>query len=163
MNDLKNGILDIDGFLIGPNTTVSELEEHFGKKATLSPYGANFDFDGQSFLNNGVEFKYNISFGPHVTEINLFPQLPELTRKYGTSVNWKYPHVGTPEQDLAYFQEIRVVLDKWLEEQLGAPTYKDQDVTEYKIGRILLGTDSYFDGRSRDARVVGGAIDIYYR
>lgn len=163
VNDLKNGILDINGFLLGPNTTVEQLENYFSLKATHGQYRSHFDFGGKSFVNNGVEFKAEISLKQHVVEINLFPQLPELVERYGTPNNWKYPHVGSPEQDLAYFRDIRAVMDEWLEKQLGTPTYKDHDVTEYKMGNILLGTDSYLDSRSRDMRVVGGSVDIYYR
>lgn len=155
MNDLKNGILDINGFLVGPNTTVEELENHFGLKATRGQYRSHFDFGGQSFVSDGIEFKCNISLKQHVVEINLFPQLPELAIKYDLSdysVEW-----------LPYYQEIRVILDRWLEIQLGTPKFKDERVTEYKFGNILIGTDSYIDDRSPDFRVVGGTIDVFYR
>lgn len=163
MNDLKNGIIDIDGFLLTPQTRVEELETFFGLKAWQTPYRSHFDLGGKTFTNEGIDFKVDISLKNTVVEVQLYPQFPDVSSTYGVGGEWRYPTSGNPDTDLAYFREVREILDKWLEKQLGAPTHKGQDVTEYKMGNILLGTDSYLDTRSRDVRVVGGTVDIYYR
>ena len=156
MNDLKNGIIDIDGFLLTPTTKVEELEEYFNIKSQSSKEYNFFEIK-IPFNNTGINFTVDAIFDTgKLKEIILRPDISEIKAKY---------NLNTIDRNvwLEYYKELRVVLDKWLEEQLGEPTLKTERVTEYKFDKILLGTDSYIDERSRDFCVVGGTVDIYYR
>lgn len=155
MNDLKNGIIDINGFLLGPETTVTEIEKTFGIPCKRGLVRDHFDFGGKTFVNEGIEFKIDASFKEHLVQITLYPCFPEIAAKYDLS---DYSNDWLP-----YYKELRIYMDKWLKDQLGEPRLKNERGVEYKIGNILIGTDSYIDERSRDYRVVGGSIDIYYR
>lgn len=155
MNDLKNGILDINGFLLGPNTTVDEMESYFGVKATHNPYRSHVKLDKQAIDNKDLKFNIDASFKERLVQVTLYPCCPEIAAKYDLT---NYSNDWLP-----YYQELRVIMDKWLLEQLGEPRLQNEHGTEYKIGNILIGTDSYVDERARDYRVVGGSIDIYYR
>ena len=156
MNDLKNGILDINGFLVNPNTKVEELETHFSLPAEHEPPFAFWNFSDRIFLSEGVSFAVFITFDEgNLKKVVLRPQFPEIADKYDLtpySNDW-----------LPYYQEIRAIMDEWLEKQLGTPTFKSDRVTEYNFEKVLLGTDSYIDTRDRDYCVQGGSIDIYYR
>ena len=164
MNDLKSGVLDINGFLVGPNTTVDELEEYFGVKAKTSNNFSYrfFDFGESEFVNNGITFKAFMSFDKKLDDIFLYPQIPELIEKYGVRGYWRCPTTGDPNKDLAYFKEVREILDAWLEPQIGGPSYKDGDCTEYQRANLFISTSAYIDERSRDIRVVGGRIKVLY-
>ena len=165
MNDLRNGVVDINGFLLGPNTTLEEMEEYFKIPGIRGNVCRRFTLGGKSFENNGIVFKIDVDFDEKVNEVKLYPQIPELIKKYDAGdVAVGLIHdksTGDPDKDLAYFKEIRVFLDEWLEKQLGTPSLKDNDVTEYKLNGILIGTDSYIEN-SRDVFVHGGTVDIYY-
>ncbi len=161
MNDLKNGILDINGFLVGPNTTLEELEAYFGVKAkSLAENYKHFDFDGQSFVNHGLEFKANISLNEKIVKIEMFPQFPEIDARYGANNKWR--STGDRDKDLAYYRELRLILDEWLEKQLGAPTFKDEECTDYRYNNLLIGTCAYIDERDRDLSVKGGRVVFWY-
>ena len=141
------------------------MEEYFGIPGRKSGTCRNFTLNGQTFVNNGLEFKIDVSFDDKVDEVKLYPQIAELISKYNAGDVVGLIHdksTGDPTKDLAYFKEIRAIMDEWLEKQLGAPSLKNDRVTEYKFDRILLGTDSYIQN-SRDIFVHGGSVDIYYR
>ena len=158
MNDLRNGILDINGFLVTPQTTARELENHFRIKAKRSPIVPDyvfFDLGDQTFFNEGIEFSAKMSFtGEKLDDIELLPQLPDIAVKYDLtaySSDW-----------LPYYQELRSILDKWIEKQLGEPTRKNERNTSYFFSPFLINTSSYVDDRARDYRVVGGKVTIRY-
>ena len=162
MNDLKNGIIDINGFLLSPTTTVEEMENHFGVKATDSGLRKHIDFDGKPFVSDGIEFKGDISFKDKVTAIKLFPQLPSLITKYNIKGCWEYPTSGDPDVDLLYFREVRNSMDSWLEKQLGAPTQKDEKTTTYVFPLVSISTCAYFQKEPHGFSVLGGKVKIEF-
>lgn len=104
------------------------------------------------FDSKEEEYLYAIdaSFKERLVQVTLYPCCPEIAAKYDLT---NYSNDWLP-----YYQELRVIMDKWLLEQLGEPRLQNEHGTEYKIGNILIGTDSYVDERARDYRVVGGSI-----
>lgn len=165
MNDLKNGILDINGFLVGPTTTVEDLENYFGVKArTSGPFTYRFfDLNDQSFVNQGITFKALMSFNERkLDRIELFPQICGLVSKYGVGGDWKYPTTGDPDKDLEYFREVRKVMDEWLEKQLGIPTRKNDDTTAYEFSSLLIHTASYYQDIPHGFDIFGGKVTIRY-
>ena len=166
MNDLRNGILDINGFLVTPRTTARELEKHFGTKAKQSPINPEYifwDLGDQTFFNEGIEFKAYMSFtGDKLDDLYLYPQLPDVVSKYGIKGEWKYPTSGDPDTDLAYFREVREILDKWLEKSLGVPTKKDDRITSYRFSALRIHTYSYMQDSRHGVVVEGGKVTIRY-
>ena len=164
MNDLRNGILDINGFLVGPNTTVEELENHFGVKArTSGPFTYRFfDLDGHSFINNDIEFKLLMSFDESLDKIDLYPQFSEIASRYGVGGDWKHPTTADPDKDLEYFREVRKVMDKWLEQQLGEPSKKNDSITTYEFPSFRITTSSYHQDVPHGFVVYGGKVTIRY-
>ncbi len=164
MNDLKNGVLDINGFLVGPNTTVEELEGYFGIKATKSKNFSYrfFDMGEQEFLNNGITFKVFMSFDKKLDDIVLYPQIPELIEKFGVGGFWRRPSTGDPDKNLVYFREVRDVLDAWLDAQIGTPTRKNEGNTTYEFENVVITTSSYLQKIPHGIQVEGGKVTIRY-
>ena len=154
MNDLKNGILDINGFLISPQTTVEDLENHFQIPAQRNDMFAFWKFNNHAFNNEGISFTVLVTFDENILRrIVLWPQFPDIAAKYDL----------TPYSDgwLPYFQELRAIMDEWLEKQLGKPTFKDADVTEYSLDKLFIATCAYEDTR-HGYSIHGGNLEISY-
>ena len=154
MTDLKNGIIEINGFSIGPDTKVEELEKYFDIPARRDDSFSFFDFNKEIIMLNGIDFKLLISFDlEKISSIKLWPQIPEISNKYNLS-----PY---SEEWLPYFKELRLILDEWLEKQLGLPSHKDDDCTEFKFEKMIIGTSSYMQ-YGKTIQPKGGKIDIWY-
>ena len=82
MTDLKNGIIEINGFSIGPDTKVEELEKYFDIPARRDDSFSFFDFNKEIIMLNGIDFKLLISFDlEKISSIKLWPQIPEISNK----------------------------------------------------------------------------------
>ena len=57
MNDLKHGILDVNGFLLGPETSMEEVENALGIEAEKLRSGSWVLEYKKSFLNDGLQFQ----------------------------------------------------------------------------------------------------------
>ncbi len=165
MNDLRNGIIDINGFLLEPTTTIEDMEEYFGMPGIRKGICCNFTLNEQTFINNGLEFKIDVSFDETVDEVKLYPQIPELISKYKVrEVIGGLAHEQITcdiDNDLAYFKEVRAVLDEWLEKQLGEPTFCDCDCTEYSFKNVFIYTCAY-EENGRSLWIHGGCLKISY-
>ena len=167
MNDLRNGIIDINGFLLTPTTTLEELENHFGIQGEVDDCFSEFNLGGQLFINNGMQFKLEIVYdneAPNkVWYVKLTPVIPELIKKYDVSEH-NCPRDYYNDL-LPYYRDVRAVLDKWLYEQLGEPHENDDHGVGYKFNNILIFTSAYHNKRNPHDNfdIIGGSLEIHYR
>ena len=155
MNDLKHGIIDINGFLLTPQTKPSDIEEYFNTTLFDNGVRKHFYFDKKTFNNNGIDFHIDASFKETIKELILRPDIPEIQAKYNLDTDDR-------NERLEYYKELRVVLDKWLEEQLGDPLRKNERNTSYEFENILINTCSYFIEQPHGFEIRGGGITIWY-
>ena len=157
MNDLKHGILDVNGFLLGPETSMEDVSRFFGIKPNEN-CSNSFDLSHYRFVNNNQTFQFvNVWFDDDTKKlsfVSISPVLPDIAAKYDLS--------DYSKDWLPYYREVRAILDAWLEKQLGEATYKDADCTEYKTENLLIATASYEEFQ-RDYHVEGGKLEIYYK
>lgn len=151
--DLRNGIIEIDGFEIGPNTKPEEIEKKLGlTRKVLSDYAFYLESGSKTFLVNDINFYIDINYSDNkLSSIELRPSLPKINEKFNLK---PYDYEGT----LAYLKEIRVVLDEWLEKNMGKPDFKNERITSYR-SRFTVSTASYLSNQ-RDFYPVGGCITI---
>jgi len=120
MTDLKNGIIDLGELIIDRNTTKQEMESVY--KDRLNPYLSNDTVITikKIFCINNAEFLGMFFFKDDLLEsITLWPRI-EIDEE--TSSNREKRQAAE-----------RAFADKWLFENLGTPTKKDEGITLYQF------------------------------
>jgi len=156
MMDLKNGIIEIDGFEIGPNTKPEEIENNT-KLNVLKKNDGRIIFDSGDNLHRifNIDFKVRIRYDEDKTidDIELKPIISSLSGKYSFNI-------GSYSETFKYFTEIRCFLDEWLEKLLGKATEYDETGNLYKFDSIYIYT--YVDFVKRDNNPIGGYLTLDY-
>ena len=163
MSLLTKGIINIDGFLLTPETSLEEIQDYFSVSPTEENSHPHIDLDAENYEIGGLPFKISISFYDNkVNNVQLFPQVDHLIEEYQVEGPWKYPCAKNPRRNLAYFRDLRRIMDEWLSKQLGNPTSRSGRGTTYIINDTRFATSSYDQTISRESVRVGGCIDILY-
>lgn len=119
MTDLKNGIIDIGGFEITPNTTLEELIKYTQNKGynfKVTPTGSFFKIF-KSFFVEHQEFSITFYFENGV--ISYLEMSPYLDN-YG-------------ENRVETQKLLRIASDTWMKNLLGTPEQKTKTITGYNF------------------------------
>ena len=156
MNDLRNGIIDINGFLVGPDTDRLEMEQKLNLKATTFSSGSSYLYKFKNVINEGLVFDVDVWFSGNgkIRKIKMFP-ITDIRKKYDLIDPYS-------DEVLQLHKEIRAILDDWLKKQIGEPDYIDDTGTEYENNIVFISTFAYFS-KQRDNFPMGGYLRISYR